>query len=105
MIKRYFKSLNKQTFEESMLVEFSQFLNGFMLRLDQMSKILSQLMLMQKSTHTSLSTTKNIKIKQERLEIDYGIEQCKIVEYQIDQPDLFHDIYHYERFDISALNS
>ena len=51
MKKRQVKSLHKQTFEEQMLMEFRQFSNGVMSRLDDQNKILVQLVSMQKSTH------------------------------------------------------
>ena len=97
MKKRHVKSLHKQTFEEQMLAEFRQFSNGVMSRLDDQNKILTQLVSMHRSTHTSFPTLQNI--KQERLEINYDNEQCEIVEHQIDKPELFHDPYPYEEFE------
>ena len=97
--KRHLKSLHKQTFEEQMLVEFRQFSNGVMSRLDEQNKILTQLVTLQTSTHTSFPNVQNINIKQERLEFDYDNEQCEIVEHQIDKPELFHDPYPFEEFE------
>ena len=54
--KRYAKSLYKQTFEEQMLIEFRKFYNGVMSRLEEQNKILTQLVSMQKSTHTYFSS-------------------------------------------------
>ena len=99
MKKRHVKSLHKQTFEEQMLAEFRQFSNGVMSRLDDQNKILTQLVSMHRSTHTSFPTLQNINIKQERLEMNYDNEQCEIVEHQIDKPELFHDPYPYEEFE------
>ena len=91
MKKRHVKSLHKQKFEEQMLAEFRQFSNGVISRLDDQNKILTQLVSMHRSTHTSFPTLQNINIKQERLEMNYDNEQCEIVEHQIDKPELFHD--------------
>ena len=99
MKKRHAKSLHKQTFEEQMLAEFRQFSNGVMSRLNDQNKILTQLVSMHRSTHTSFPTLQNINIKQERLEMNYDNEQCEIVEHQIDKPELFHDPCPYEEFE------
>ena len=99
MKKRHVKSLHKQIFEEQMLAEFRQFSNGVMSKLDDQNKILTQLVSMHRSTHTSFPTLQNINIKQERLEMNYDNEQCEIIEHQIDKPELFHDPYPYEEFE------
>ena len=41
MKKRHVKSLHKQSFEEQMLLEFRQFSNGIMSKLDEQNKILA----------------------------------------------------------------
>ena len=79
--KRHAKLLHKQTFEEQMLMEFRQFSNGVMSRLDDQNKILAQLVPMQKSTHTSFPTMQSLNIKQERLEMNYDNEQFEVVEH------------------------
>ena len=59
MKKRHAKSLHKQTFEEQLLTEFRQFSNGVMSRLDKQNKILTQLISIQKSSHTSFPAVQN----------------------------------------------
>ena len=103
MKKRHAKSLYKQTFEEQMLIEFRKFSNGVMSRLDEQNKILTQLVSMQKSTHTSFPVAQNINIKQERFEIEYENDHNEVVEHHIDKPELFHDPYPYERFEAYQL--
>ena len=103
MKKRDAKSFYKQTFEEQMLAEFRNFSNGVMSRLDEQNKILTQLVSMQKSTHTSFPAAQNINIKQERFEMEYENDHSEIVEHHIDRPELFHDPYPYERFEAYQL--
>ena len=93
----------KQTFEEQMLTEFRNFFNGVISRLDEQNKILTQLISMQKSTHTSFPATQNINIKQERFEMEYENYDSEIVEHHIYKPELFHDPYPYERFEAYQL--
>ena len=54
MKKRHTIFFNKQTFEEQILVKCIQFSDGVMSRLDQLDRILSQLMFVKNSTDTSL---------------------------------------------------
>ena len=103
MKKRHAKSLHNQTFEEQLLTEFRQFSNGVMSRLDKQNQILAQLILIQKSSHTSFPAVQNINAKQKRFEMNYDNDQCEIVEHQIDKPELFHDPYPYERFETDQL--
>ena len=103
MKKRHAKSLHKQTFEEQLLTEFRQFSKGVMSILDKQNKILTQLISIQKSPHTSFPAVQNINVKQERFEMNYDNDQCEIVEHQIDKPELFHDPYPYERFETDQL--
>ena len=103
MKKRHLKSLHKQSFEEQMLSEFRQFSNGIMSRLDKHNKILTQLISIQKLSHTSFRAVQNINFKQERLEMNYDNDQCETVEHQKDKPELFHDLYPYERFETDQL--
>ena len=56
------KSLHKQTFEEQLLTEFRQFSNGVMSRLDKQNKILTQLISIQKPSHTSFPAVQNINV-------------------------------------------
>ena len=62
MKKSHAKSLFGQTFEEQMLIEFRKISNGVMSRVDEQNKILTQLVSMQKSTHTSFPAAQNINI-------------------------------------------
>ena len=103
MKKRDTKSLYKQAFEEQMLAEFRNFSNGVMSRLDEQNKILTQLVSMQKSTHTSFLAAQNINIKQERFEMEYEKDHSETVEHHIDKPELFHDSYPYEEFEAHQL--
>ena len=105
MKKRDAKSFYKQTFEEQMLAEFRNFSNGVMLRLDEQNKILTQLVSIQKLTHTSFSAAQNTNIKQERFEMEYENDHSEIVEHHIDKPELFHDPYPYERFEAYQLSN
>ena len=66
MKKKHAKSLHNQTFEEQLLTEFRQFSNGIMSRLDKQNQILAQLILIQKSSHTSFPAVQNINAKQKR---------------------------------------
>ena len=60
---------------------------------------------MQKSTHTSFQAVQNFIVKQERLEMEYNNDHSEIVEHQIDNPELFHDPYPYERFESYQLQN
>ena len=86
-----------------MLAEFRNFSNGVMSRLDEQNKILTQLISMQKSTHTSFPVAQNINIKQERFEMEYENDHSEIIGHHIDKPELFHDPYPYERFEAYQL--
>ena len=97
------KSLHKQTFEEQLIAEFRQFTNEVMSRLDKQNKILAQFISIQKSLYTSFPAVQNINVKQERFEINYDNDHCEIVEHQKDKPELFHDLYPYERFETDQL--
>ena len=101
--KRDVKSLYKQTFEDQMLAEFRNFYNGVMSRLDEQNKILTQLISMQNSTHTSFPVEQNFNIKQERFEMEYENDHSEILEHHIDKPELFHDPYPYKRFEAYQL--
>ena len=70
MKKRHAKSLHKQTFEVQLLTEFRQFSNGVMSRLEKQNNILTQLISIQKSSHTSFQAVQNINVKQERFKIN-----------------------------------
>ena len=86
-----------------MLTEFRQFSNGVMSKLDEQNKILTQLISMPKSIHTSFPTAQNINIKQERFEMEYENDHSEVVEHHIDKPELFHDPYPYERYEAYQL--
>ena len=105
MKKRNVKYLHKQSFEEQILSEFRQFSNGIMSKLNEQNKILTQLVSMQKSTHTFFQAVQNFNVKQERLEMEYNNNHSEIVEHQIDKPELFYDPYPYERFESCQLQN
>ena len=52
-----------------------------MSRLDKQNKILTQLISIQKSSHTSFPAVQNINVKQEKFEMNYENDQCEIVEH------------------------
>ena len=103
MKKRDAKSFYKQTFEEQMLVEFRNFSNGVMSRLDEQNRILTKLVSMQKSTHTSFPAAQNINIKQERFEMEYENDHSEIVEHHIDKPSC--SMIHILMKDLKHINS
>ena len=68
------------------------------------NKFLAQLVSNQKWIHF-LSRCENIKIKQNRFEIDYDNDQGEVEEHQIDKSELFHDPYPYDELEIYQLKN
>ena len=74
-----------------------------MSRLDTQNKNLTQLISIQKLSHTSFQAVQNINVKQKRFEMNYNNDQCEIIEHQINKPELFHGPYPYEIFETNQL--
>ena len=58
--KRNIKMLEKQSFEHQMLFEFKRFADGMLSKMDEQNKLLSHLVLSQKSNYTSFPTFQSI---------------------------------------------
>ena len=101
--KRNIKMLEKQSFEHQMLIEFKRLTDGMLSKNDEQNKLLSQLVLSQKSNYISFPIFQSIKIKHDKCETKSNIEQCKVMEHTIEVPELFHDPYPFEKFEVSQL--
>ena len=58
---------------------------------------------MQKLKHTSLQKFSITNIKQELLEINDD-KQSEVVQHLIDRPELFHDLYPFENFEMNHIS-
>ena len=56
-----------------------------------------------KSNNTSFPTFQNIKIKHNKCETKSNRDQCKVMEHSIEVPELFHDPYPFEKFEVNQL--
>ena len=65
--------------------------------------LLSHLVLSQKSNYTSFPTFQSIKIKHDKCEAKSNREQCEVMEHRIEVPELFHDPYPFEKFEVNQL--
>ena len=92
--KRDNKMLEKQSFEHQMLYEFKRFTDGMLSKMDEQNKLLSQLVLSQKSNYTSFPTFQSINIKHDKCETKSNRDQCEVMEHSIEVPELFHDPNH-----------
>ena len=92
MTKRHKKSFQNKKYEEQMLLKYWLFLYEVMSKLDENNKILTKLVSMQKSAHTSTSADQNINIKQEIFKSDYENEQYETVEHHINKPEWFRTL-------------
>ena len=101
--KRDNKMLENQSFEHQMLYEFKRFTDGMLSKMDEQNKLLSQLVLSQKSNCTSFSTFQSIKIKHDKCETKSNRDQCEVMEHSIEVPELFHDPYPFEKFEVNQL--
>ena len=66
--KRDNKMLEKQSFEHQILFEFKRFTDGIFSKIDEQNKLLSHLVLSQKSNYTSFPTFQSINIKHDKCE-------------------------------------
>ena len=101
--KRYIKSLQKHTFEEQISEEFKSFSKGMLQRMSEQNRLLKELISMQKLKHTSLQKLSSTNIKQELLEINDD-KQSEVVQHLIDIPELFHDPYPFEKFEMNEFS-
>ena len=101
--KRYIKMLEKQSFEHQMLYEFKRFTDGMLSKMDEQNKLLSQLVLSQKSNYTSFPTFQSIKTKHDKCETKFNRDQCEVMEHSIEVSELFHDPYPFEKFEVNQL--
>ena len=104
MKNRHIKSLQKQTFEDQILGEFKSFSKGMLQRMSEQNRLLKELISMQKLKHTSLQKFPSTNIKQELLEINDDDKQSEVVQHLIDRPELFHDPYPFEIFEMNQLS-
>ena len=101
--KRDIKLLHKGSFEEQLLSEFRRFADGMLSKMDEQNKLLREIAKTNKSKYTSFSAKPNLNIKYEQYENELANDHCDIVEHQIDNPELFHDPYPFEKFEESQL--
>ena len=101
--KRDNKMLEKQSFEHQMLFEFKRFTDGMISKMDEQNKLLSHLVLSQKSNYTSFPTFQSINIKHDKCETKSNRDQCEVMEHSIEVPELFHDPYPFEKFEVNQL--
>ena len=72
-------------------------------KMDEQNKHLSHLVLSQKSNYTSFSTFQSIKIKNDKCETKSNRDQCENVKHTIEVPELSHDPYKFEKFEVNQL--
>ena len=101
--KRDIKLLNKESFEGKLLLEFKRFADGMLSKMDEQNKLLREIVKTNKSNYTSFTSKPNLNIKNEVYENELENDHCDIVEHQIDNPELFHDPYPFEKFEESQL--
>ena len=101
--KREIKLLNKGSFEEQLLSEFRRFADGMLSKMDEQNKLLREIAKTNKSNYTSFNAKPNHNIKYETYENELANDHSDIVEHQIDNPELFHDPYPFEKFEESQL--
>ena len=86
-----------------MLFEFKRFADGMLSKMDEQNKLLSHLVLSQKSNYTSFPTFQSIKIKHDKCDSKSNRDQCEVMEHSIEVPELFHDPYPFEKFEVNQL--
>ena len=101
--KRNIKMLEKQSFEHQMLYEFKRFADGMLSKMDEQNKLLSHLVLSQKSNYTSFPIFQSINIMHDKCETKSNRDQCEVMEHSIEVPELFHDPYAFEKFEVNQL--
>ena len=93
----------KQNFEHQMLYEFKRFTDGMLSKMVEQNKLLSQLVLSQKSNYTFFPTFQSIKIKHDKCKTKSKRDQCEVMEYSKEVRELFHDPYPFEKFEVNQL--
>ena len=99
--KRDIKLLNIGSFEEQLLSEFRRFADGMLSKMDEQNKLLREIAKTNKSNYTSFTSKPNLNIKNEVYENELANDHSDIVEHQIDNPELFHNPYPFEKFEES----
>ena len=101
--KRGIKLLSKGSFEEQLLSEFRRFADEMLSKMDEQNKLLREIAKTNKSNYTFSPAKPNLNIKYEIYENKLANDHSDIVEHQIDNPELFHDLYPFEKFEESQL--
>ena len=101
--KRKIKLLNKGSFEEQLLSEFRRFADGMLSKIDEQNKLLREIAKTNKSNYISFNAKPNLNIKYETYENELANDHSDIVEHQINNPELSHDLYPFEKFEESQL--
>ena len=70
-------------------------------KMDKQNKLFSHLVLFQKSNCTSFPTFQSIKTKHDKCETKSNRDQGKVIEHTIEEPELFHDPYPFENFEVN----
>ena len=99
--KREIKLLNKGSFKEQLLSEFRRFADGMLSKIDDQNKLLREIDKTNKSNYTSFNAKPNLNIKYETYENELANDHSDIVKHQINNPELFHDPYPFEKFEES----
>ena len=79
--------LEKQSFEHQMLFEFKRFVNGMFSKMNEQNKLLSHLVLSQKSNYTSFPTFQSIKIKHYKCETKSNRDQYKVMKHSTEESE------------------
>ena len=96
--------LENISFEQQMLIEFKRFSDEIFSIMDEQNQLLSHLTSSQRSIYTSTPVFKNANFKPEKYEINQNNDQCKIVEHNLEVPELFRGPYPYEKFEKNHLS-
>ena len=86
-----------------MLFEFKRFADGMLSKMDEQNKLLSHLILSQKSNYTSFPTFQSIKIKHDKCETKSNRDQYEVMGHIIEVSELFHAPYPFEKFEVNQL--
>ena len=95
--------LSKWSFEKQLLSEFRRFADGTLSKKDEQNKLIREIAKTNKSNYTSFFAKPYLNIKYEPYENESANDHNDIVEHQINNPDLFHDPYPFEKFEESQL--
>ena len=72
-------------------------------KMDEHYKVLSHLVLSQKSNYSSIPIFLSIKIKHDKCETQSNRDHYEVMEHSIEMPELFHDPYSFEKFEVNQL--